>query len=156
MTLDIFSETSDIPFFVCPQRALVLFLYWSQLPASLAVQLFAIWSSVCTEARSVRGLGDSLMHSLATLRVSRLNVSYRILKGVEYSKVIGECHRILLRTCKILQFLMMKHGVVASWKLSGLDMKHDNKPVISRKELETPKNPAVLEDPSKKDMVDLF
>ena len=48
----------------------------------------------------------------------------------------------------------MKHSVVASWKLSGLDMKL----VIGRKELGTPKNPAVLEDPpsTDKDMIDLL
>ena len=56
----------------------------------------------------------------------------------------------------------MKHSVVTFWRLSGLDMKleySNNKPVIGRKELSTPKNPAVLEDPPKstdKDMVDLL
>ena len=62
---------------------------------------------------------------------------------------------------QVLQFLKMKHNVVTSWRLSGLDMKleYSNKPLIGRKELGTPKNPTVLEDPptsTDKDMVDLF
>ena len=56
----------------------------------------------------------------------------------------------------------MKHGVVTSWGISGLDMEFEygnNKPVISLKELSTSKNPSVLEDPPmsmNKDMVDLL
>ena len=83
-------------------------------------------------------------------------------KVVEHSKPIGDCYRILLGTCQVLQFLKMKHSVITSWRVSGLDMKlecSNNKHVIGRKELGTPKNPAVLEDPpmsTDKDMVDLF
>ena len=83
-----------------------------------------------------------------------------VLNGVERSKPIGDCHWILLG--QVFQFLKMKHSVVTSWRLSGLDMKLDcsnNKPVIGCKELGTPKNPAVLEDPpmsTDKDMVNLL
>ena len=55
----------------------------------------------------------------------------------------------------------MKHSVVTSWTLSGLDMKleYTNKPLIGRKELGTLKNPTVLEDlptSTDKDMIDLL
>ena len=85
-----------------------------------------------------------------------------MLKGVEHSKPIVDCHCILLGICQVLQLLEMKHSVVTSWRLSGYDMKlecSNNKPVISCKELSTPKNPAVLKDPPMsidKDMVNLL
>ena len=66
---------------------------------------------------------------------------------------------MLLCTCQVLQFLKMKHSVVTSWRVSGLDMKlewSNNKPVIGHKELGTPKNTAILADPPTiltKDMV---
>ena len=97
-----------------------------------------------------------------SLSFEGISYFFRVLKGVEHSKPIGNCHCILLFTCQVLQFLKMKHSVVTSQRLSGLDKKlecSNNKAVVGGKEFGTTKNPEVGEDPptsTDRDMVDFL
>ncbi|KAG0716053.1 Pantothenate kinase 4 [Chionoecetes opilio] len=78
MTLDILSETPDIPLLVSPQEGsspgVTEPQCWSWFPASLAARLSSIFSSVSVETKPRLDLGRSPIHSLAACRVSRLKV----------------------------------------------------------------------------------
>ena len=138
------------------RRCLVLCdkaMYWSWLPGTLATQLL-YWSKATLWPRV-------LSNAASNFPFESSPQFYQVLKGTKHLEPIWECHSILMSTCQVLQFLKMKHVVITSWYIFGLDMKLDccNKPVISCKELGTLENLKVFEDPlmsTNKDLINLF
>ena len=90
------------------------------------------------EVKPLSDLGHSPMLSLAASRISYLKVSHNSTGSsrVSSNPKQRDCLHILLSTCQVLQFFKMKHSMVISWRLSGLQMKLEC----------SPKNPAILED----------
>lgn len=77
-------------------------LYWSRFPASLAPQLFSIFSSVSCKPKLL-DLKRSPMHLFAAWSFTFEDVAqfYRALKGAQHVEPIWDCQCILMNTCQI-------------------------------------------------------